>query len=58
LAQFELFQRRVVELGRPRRVWEDNIKMDLRVIEWDVLDWIHLSLDRDRCRSVVKFIVP
>jgi hypothetical protein len=35
-------------LGRPRRRWEDNIKMDLREIGfWDV-DWIHWAQDRDR----------
>jgi hypothetical protein len=30
-------------LGRPRRRWVDNIKMDLREIEWDGLDWIGLT---------------
>jgi hypothetical protein len=30
-------------LGRPRRRWEDNIRMDLREMEWDGLDWIHLT---------------
>jgi hypothetical protein len=30
-------------LGRPRRRWEDNIKMDLREIGLDVVDWIHLA---------------
>jgi hypothetical protein len=29
-------------LGRPRRRWEDNIKMDLREIGWGGMDWIHL----------------
>jgi hypothetical protein len=27
-------------LGRPRRLWVDNFKMDLREIEWDGMDWI------------------
>jgi hypothetical protein len=35
-------------LGRPRRRWFDNIKMDLREIEWDVMDWIDVGRDRDR----------
>jgi hypothetical protein len=35
-------------LGRPRRTWEDNIKMDLREIELGDVDWIHLVQDRDR----------
>jgi hypothetical protein len=35
-------------LGRPRRRWVDNIKMDHREIEWDVMDWIDLAQDRDQ----------
>jgi hypothetical protein len=35
-------------LGRPRRRWEDNIKIDLREIGFGVVDWIHLAQDRDR----------
>jgi hypothetical protein len=35
-------------LGRPRRRWEDNIKMDLREIEWGDMDWIALAQDRDQ----------
>jgi hypothetical protein len=34
-------------LGRPRRGWVDNIKMDLRAIAWDSMDWIDLAEDRD-----------
>jgi hypothetical protein len=34
-------------LGRPRRKWEDNIRMYLREIWWEVVDWIHLSQNRD-----------
>jgi hypothetical protein len=30
-------------LGRPRRRWEDNIRMDLREIGWKDVDWIHLA---------------
>jgi hypothetical protein len=30
-------------LGRPRRRWVDNIKMDLREVGWDVMDWIDLA---------------
>jgi hypothetical protein len=33
-------------LGRPIRRWVDNIKMDLREIGWDVIDWIDLDQDR------------
>jgi hypothetical protein len=32
-------------LGRPRRRWEDNIRMDLRETVWEVLDWIQMAQD-------------
>jgi hypothetical protein len=35
-------------LGRPRRRWEDNIKMDLQEMELGGMDWIELAQDRDR----------
>jgi hypothetical protein len=35
-------------LGRPRRRWEDNIKMDLQEVGWGGMDWINLAQDRDR----------
>jgi hypothetical protein len=35
-------------LGRPRRRWVDNIKIDLREIGWDGGDWIDLAQDRDQ----------
>jgi hypothetical protein len=34
-------------LGRPRRRWEDGIRMDLREIGWGGVDWIRLAQDRD-----------
>jgi hypothetical protein len=37
-------------LGRPRRRWEDGIRMDLREIGWRSVDWIQLAQDRDRWR--------
>ncbi|KAJ4427892.1 hypothetical protein ANN_23900 [Periplaneta americana] len=40
-------------LGRPRRRWEDNIKMDLRKVGYDDGDWINLAQDRDRWRAYV-----
>jgi hypothetical protein len=33
-------------LGRPRHMWEDNIKMDLREMGWGGMNWIHLAQDR------------
>jgi hypothetical protein len=41
-------------LGRPRRRWVDNIKVDLREIERDGMVWIDLAQDRDRWRAQVK----
>ncbi|KAJ4447739.1 hypothetical protein ANN_09747 [Periplaneta americana] len=41
-------------LGRPRRRWEDNIKMDLREMGYDDRDWINLAQDRDRWRAYVR----
>ncbi|KAJ4443670.1 hypothetical protein ANN_05345 [Periplaneta americana] len=41
-------------LGRPRRRWEDNIKMDLREVGYDGRDWINLAQDRDRWRAYVR----
>jgi hypothetical protein len=35
-------------LGRPRRVLKDNIKLDIRVIEWSGMDWIDLAQHRDQ----------
>jgi hypothetical protein len=35
-------------LGRPRHRWENNIRMDLRVIGWGGTDWIDLAQDRDQ----------
>jgi hypothetical protein len=49
-------------LGRPRRRWEDNIKMDLQEIGGGRGDWIELAQDRDRWRALVgtvrNFRVP
>jgi hypothetical protein len=44
-------------LERPRRRWEDNIKMDLREVGWEGADWISLAQDRDRWRAVVYTVM-
>jgi hypothetical protein len=44
-------------LERPRRRWEDGIKMDLREIVWGGAEWIHLAQDRDRWRAVVNAVM-
>jgi hypothetical protein len=35
-------------LGRPRRRWVDSIKIDLREMGWDCMDWIDLAQDKDQ----------
>jgi hypothetical protein len=44
-------------LGRPRRRWEDNIKMDLREVGSGGADRIDLSQDRDRWRALVYTVM-
>jgi hypothetical protein len=44
-------------LGRPRCRWVENIKMDLREIEWDGMDWIDLAQDRDQWRVLVNTVM-
>jgi hypothetical protein len=44
-------------LGRPRRRWEDNIRMDLREIGFGDADWIHLAQDRDKWRALVDTVM-
>jgi hypothetical protein len=41
-------------LGRPRRRWEDNIKIDLRETVLDGVDWIHMAQDRNQWRALVN----
>ena len=49
-------------LGRPRRRWVDNIRMDLREVECGYMEWIGLAQDRDSWRTLVSavmnFLVP
>jgi hypothetical protein len=40
-------------LGRSRRRWVNNVKMDLREIGWDCMDWIDLAQDRDHWRALM-----
>jgi hypothetical protein len=41
-------------LGRPRRRWEDNIRMELGEIRWEGVDWIHLALETDEWRALMN----
>jgi hypothetical protein len=44
-------------LGRPRRRWEDGIRMDLRELGLGCVDWIRLAQDRDRWRAAVSAVM-
>jgi hypothetical protein len=44
-------------LGRPRRRWVHNVKMDLREIGWDGMDWIDLAQNRDQWRALVNMVI-
>jgi len=44
-------------LGRPRRRWEDNIKMDLQDVGYGGMDRIELAQDRDRWRALVNAVM-
>jgi len=44
-------------LGRPRRRWEDNIKMDLKKVSCEGVHWIDLAQDRDRWRKLVNAVM-
>jgi hypothetical protein len=43
-------------LGRPRRRWEENIRMDLQEVGCGCEDWIGLALDRDRWRALLSAV--
>jgi hypothetical protein len=43
-------------LGRPRRRWEDNVKMDSQEVGGDRGDWMELAKDRDRWRALVSMV--
>ena len=45
------------QLGRPRRRWEDNIKLDLQEVGCGDMDWIELAQDRDRWRALVNTVM-
>jgi len=44
-------------LGRPRRRWEDNIKMDIQEVGGGCEDWMELAQDRDRWRALVSTVM-
>jgi hypothetical protein len=46
-----------IPLERPRRRWEDGIKMDLREIGWGGVEWINLVQDMNRWRALVNAVM-
>ena len=44
-------------LGRPRRRWVNNIRIDLREVGCGYMDWIELAHDRDRWRTLVSAVM-
>ena len=48
---------RKTRLGRPRRRWEDNIKMDLEEVRRGCGEWMEFAQDRDRCRALVSTVM-
>ena len=44
-------------LGRRRRRWEDNIRMDLQEVGYGDMEWIELAKDRDRWRALVNAVM-
>ena len=48
---------RKTPLGRPRRRWEDNIKMDLQEVGCGDMDWIELAQDTDSWRALVNAVM-
>jgi hypothetical protein len=44
-------------LGRPKRKWMNNIKMDLREIGFNAMDWINLAEDRDQWRTLLNRVM-
>jgi hypothetical protein len=44
-------------LGRPRLIWEDNIKIDFQEVGFGDMDWIEPAQDRDRWRALVNAVM-
>jgi hypothetical protein len=44
-------------MGKPRRRWDDNIRMDLQEVGCGDMDWIGLAQDRDRWRAIVNAVM-
>jgi hypothetical protein len=47
---------RKIMIGRPRHRWENNIKMTLKEMGWEGVNWIDLAQDRDQPRALVNTV--
>jgi hypothetical protein len=47
----------LISIGRPRRRWVDNIRMDLGEVGWDDVDWIGVAQDRNRWGALVNSVL-
>jgi hypothetical protein len=45
------------KLGRSRSRQKNNIRLDLKEIDWESVDWMHLAQDRDQWRTLVKTVI-
>jgi hypothetical protein len=43
--------------GEPKRRWENNVRMFLRELEWELVDWMHMAQDRNQWRAVVNTVM-
>jgi len=41
--------------GRPKRRWDDDIKMDFKEMAWEVADWMHLAQDRNQWHTLCEY---
>jgi hypothetical protein len=46
-----------IPLGRPRRRWENGIRLDIKEIGWGSVEWIHFAQDDDRWRTLVNTVM-
>jgi hypothetical protein len=46
-----------VAFRKPRHRWEDNIRIDIWVIDWEGVNWMHPAQDRDQWRAVVNTVM-
>jgi hypothetical protein len=45
------------QLGRPEHRWEANIRMDIREVGWEIVDWMHMSQERDQWQALMNMVM-